>query len=164
MSDKGITQMLKNAHLNVPYILETSCLYLMAGGTAVLNLDDGMSVALTQNYVSRSNLPDVLRFLKMKPQQISGCRDRPEAIQPEDLLHAFTSRLQQCRPDLLLVAQSLADTKWQCAAWGDDNEEEQTQEKQSPHNKKKLKTLSQSIVQQAKSNNATNSDNQTRKD
>mmetsp|Transcript_26744 Transcript_26744/g.40152 ORF Transcript_26744/g.40152 Transcript_26744/m.40152 type:complete len:612 (+) Transcript_26744:20-1855(+) len=130
----------------------------------VLNLDDGMSVALTQNYVSRSNLPDVLRFLKMKPQQISGCRDRPEAIQPEDLLHAFTSRLQQCRPDLLLVAQSLADTKWQCAAWGDDNEEEQTQEKQSPHNKKKLKTLSQSIVQQAKSNNATNSDNQTRKD
>merc|ERR1711976_716018 len=28
---------------------------------SVLNLDDGMSIALTQTYVSASNLPDVLR-------------------------------------------------------------------------------------------------------
>ena len=35
--------------------------------------DLGVSIALTRNYVSASNLPDVLRFLDMKVCQISGC-------------------------------------------------------------------------------------------
>ncbi len=121
----------------------------------VLNLDDGMSVALTQNYVSKSNLPDVLRFLKMKPQQISGCRDRSEAIRPEDLLGVFTKRLQESRPGLLEEAQRLANIEWQCAAWENGNEFEPKQDKESHHSKKKLKTASQSIVQQAKKTNDT---------
>jgi len=36
----------------------------------VLNLE--ASVAITQNYVSESNLPRVLRFLREKPEQVSG--------------------------------------------------------------------------------------------
>ena len=36
----------------------------------VLNLDD--CIAITQNYVSTSNLSDCLRFLREKPDQISG--------------------------------------------------------------------------------------------
>ncbi|KAJ1414119.1 hypothetical protein B484DRAFT_297154, partial [Ochromonadaceae sp. CCMP2298] len=40
----------------------------------VVNLED--SIALTHNYVSTSNLADVLRFLREKTDQISGVRDR----------------------------------------------------------------------------------------
>jgi hypothetical protein len=36
----------------------------------VVNLDD--CIAITQNYVSTSNLSDCLRFLREKPDQISG--------------------------------------------------------------------------------------------
>lgn len=86
----------------------------------VLNLDDGVSIALTQNYVSKSNLPDVLRFLKTKPQQISGCRDRAEAIQPEAVLETFKSKLKEKRSDLLEESLRAADKGWQCAAWTDD--------------------------------------------
>jgi hypothetical protein len=38
----------------------------------VVNLE--FSVAVTQNYVSRSNLPQVLAFLRDRPDQISGLR------------------------------------------------------------------------------------------
>ncbi len=53
----------------------------------------GVSIALTRNYVSASNLPDVLRFLDTKISQISGCRDRKEAVQPEELGREFRSAL-----------------------------------------------------------------------
>eukprot|EP00554_Chaetoceros_debilis_P000247 CAMPEP_0194084464 /NCGR_PEP_ID=MMETSP0149-20130528/13490_1 /TAXON_ID=122233 /ORGANISM="Chaetoceros debilis, Strain MM31A-1" /LENGTH=579 /DNA_ID=CAMNT_0038767127 /DNA_START=44 /DNA_END=1780 /DNA_ORIENTATION=- len=85
----------------------------------VLNLDDGMSIALTQNYVSASNLPDVLRFLKTRNQQISGCRDRADAIQPDKILDKLKERLQEKYPDLLKKAQHVAEEGWQCAAWAD---------------------------------------------
>ena len=69
----------------------------------VLNIGDrdddhdvrGASVALTRNYVSASNLPDVLRFLDTQVGQISGCRDRRgEAIAPEDLGREFRMALR----------------------------------------------------------------------
>lgn len=85
----------------------------------VLNLDDGMSIALTQNYVSRSNLADVLRFLKQKPQQISGCRDRPEAIQPHELLDRFRERLSGSMPELMKEAEEKSTRGWNCNAWTD---------------------------------------------
>ncbi len=53
----------------------------------------GVSIALTRNYVSASNLPDVLRFLDTKISQISGCRDRKEAVQPEELGRELRSAL-----------------------------------------------------------------------
>jgi hypothetical protein len=80
-----------------------------------------MSIALTQNYVSKSNLPDVLRFLKTKPQQISGCRDRREAIQPDAVLGKFESSLRKERSDLLDQSLIASEKGWQCAAWKDDD-------------------------------------------
>ncbi len=115
---------------------------------SVLNLDDGMSVALTQNYVSASNLPDVLRFLKTKQQQISGCRDRAEAIQPELLLETFTSRLNEARPALLEKAKDLANECWHCAAWDDYKGDDE----KTSHKAKKAKKVQNSIVQRAKIN------------
>jgi len=95
----------------------------------VLNLDDGMSVGLTQNYVSGSNLPTVLRFLEKRRSQISGCRDRSGgedggAIQPDCLLEELTKRLKDVKPELLETAQGLAK-KWRCAAWNDDEDTDQ---------------------------------------
>lgn len=78
-----------------------------------------MNIAITQNYVSCTNLPDVLRFLEHKPQQISGCRDRPEAIKPGHLLSAFVSALREARPSMLNKAQELAEQGWRCDAWED---------------------------------------------
>lgn len=58
----------------------------------VINLDD--TIALTQNYVSSSNLSNCLRFLRDKSDQISGVRDRStEAIQPEEMFNKFTEIL-----------------------------------------------------------------------
>jgi len=117
----------------------------------VLNIDDGMSVALTQNYVSQSNLPDVLRFLRTKQNQISGCRDRAEAIQPIQMYDEFTSRLKECRPDLLMNAQRLADEGWHCAAWTDDPIKGLKEGGEKNHTKKKVaKTTGTSILQLAK--------------
>lgn len=65
----------------------------------VINLED--SIAITQNYVSDSNLTDVLGFLKNKADQISGVRDRSgEAIQPEEMFETFCSLLQRDCPEL----------------------------------------------------------------
>lgn len=123
----------------------------------VLNLDDGMSVGLTQNYVSKSNLPDVLRFLETKQQQISGCRDRSEAIQPENLLEEFRNRLRECRPQLLVEAQKLADSGWHCAAWNDGEKScDDKHDEKLVHKKKKLKKGNPSIVQQAKTSSKSN--------
>lgn len=55
--------------------------------------DRGVSVALTRNYVSASNLSDVLRFLDTRVSQISGCRDRKEAVQPEEFGREFRKAL-----------------------------------------------------------------------
>jgi hypothetical protein len=55
--------------------------------------DRGVSVALTRNYVSKSNLPDVLRFLDTRISQISGCRDRKKAVPPEELGSEFRKAL-----------------------------------------------------------------------
>jgi len=104
--------------------------------------DRGVSVALTRNYVSASNLPDVLRFLDTRVSQISGCRDREEAVKPEDLGREFRKSLlnfakeegddgsscEECKStsngrgklaDLLERSEKVAKEGWQCAAWKD---------------------------------------------
>jgi hypothetical protein len=63
----------------------------------VVNLEE--SVALTHNYVSTSNLSDVLRFLRDKVDQISGVRDRGgEAIAPEHMYATFVDKLTTVLP------------------------------------------------------------------
>jgi hypothetical protein len=87
----------------------------------VLNIDPGMSLALTQNYVSASNVSNVLRFLETRPGQISGCRDRAgDAIPPEDLLKEMTKSLQHHRSDLYEPAILQAKEPFTCPAWIDD--------------------------------------------
>ena len=86
----------------------------------VLNLDDGLSVALTQNYVSSSNLGDVLRFLDSRVGQISGCRDRQEAIKPEDLGAELRKAMGEQRPELLQTGDEANAKGWSCKAWTDD--------------------------------------------
>lgn len=75
----------------------------------VVNLED--SIALTHNYVSSSNLGDVLHFLRHKCDQVSGVRDRQEdgAVQPERLYEVFTTALKQ--HDTALLEAGLADEK-----------------------------------------------------
>ena len=87
----------------------------------VLNLDND-SIALTQNYVSASNLSDVLKFLRDKKQQISGCRDRAEAVKADTILEEFTDAMLATRKDLFTTANSVQH--WKCNAWVDDIEKE----------------------------------------
>jgi hypothetical protein len=60
----------------------------------VLNLED--SIALTQNFVPRKKLSEVLRFLKNCPGQISGFKD--EVTEPYSL---FVERLKEKHADIL---------------------------------------------------------------
>eukprot|EP00051_Salpingoeca_urceolata_P011688 m.145152 g.145152 ORF g.145152 m.145152 type:complete len:207 (-) comp17215_c0_seq2:214-834(-) len=62
---------------------------------AVLNTKD--SIAITQNYVSEANLAKVLRFLKHRREQVSGCQDD----QGTTLHERFLAAMQQKRPELL---------------------------------------------------------------
>lgn len=80
----------------------------------VINLDD-VNVAITHNYVAKSNLSNVLKFLSEKRDQVSGCRDRREAIQPECLYEAFVAALESKHPDWL--KEALNEPDWTCAAW-----------------------------------------------
>ncbi|KAJ1923541.1 hypothetical protein IWQ60_005820 [Tieghemiomyces parasiticus] len=67
----------------------------------VLNLDD--SVALTQNYVSRRNLPDVLDFLQCKRNQISGvpCNLAPHLYErfTEAFMRHYPNELEEVQAD-----------------------------------------------------------------
>ena len=81
----------------------------------VINLDDGMNVAITHNYVSQSNLSNVLKFLQQKEDQISGCRDRVESIKPPELYQTFVHTLEQHHKTWL--EQALAVPDWTCRAW-----------------------------------------------
>lgn len=61
----------------------------------VLNLDD--SLALTQNFVPRKKLPDVLGFLRDQRDQVSGFKDEV----CEQAYELFKERLQERYPELL---------------------------------------------------------------
>ena len=50
--------------------------------------DAGITIAITQNYVSSSNLSDCLRFLERKKSQISGLGDRCGGEKAKQMLGA----------------------------------------------------------------------------
>lgn len=78
----------------------------------VINLDD--CIALTHNYVSTSNLANCLAFLRDKVDQISGVRDRDDAIRPEDMYQTFVNSLTTVlSPDIISgeLTRSLIDRK-----------------------------------------------------
>lgn len=86
------------------------------------------SIAVTQNYVSGRNLSDVLRFLKKRKQQISGCRDRSDAIAPDNLFDEFTSKIRKWDEKMWNVAQKQASQGWMCDAWNDDDHDKVNEE------------------------------------
>jgi hypothetical protein len=79
---------------------------------------DGLNVAVTHNYASESNLPSVLKFLSEKRHQVSGCRDRPDSIKPDQLYELFVDALRERHPEM--TERLLRDPRWACKAWTSD--------------------------------------------
>jgi cupin-like protein len=75
----------------------------------VLNLEE--STAITQNFVPRRKLADVLKFLRDSPDQVSGFKD-----DVDDPYALFVDRLKETHPDLLTealdVLETSTTTKW----------------------------------------------------
>lgn len=87
------------------------------------NLNDDVCIALTQNYVSHSNLSDVIRFLKTREQQISGIRDRPGiAVSPGNFYNEFKKVMSDKMKNIWDEAEEQANQGWKCKAWTDQDE------------------------------------------
>ncbi|KAF1781662.1 JmjC domain [Phytophthora cactorum] len=93
----------------------------------VLNIDE--SVAMTQNFVSSSNVKSVLEFLTDKPEQVSGC---PMEQRPK-LGGMFREVMAKNAPELYAkVDKELKDeyerkhrkSKWELLIHGEDNKKE----------------------------------------
>jgi Cupin-like domain len=89
----------------------------------VLNLED--SIAITQNFVPRRKLCDVLSFLRGCPDQISGFKD-----DVQDAYALFVTRLDQSHPQLLKDALTELEqrskprkTKWDRLTTSSENQE-----------------------------------------
>ena len=128
---------------------------------AVINIAEGMNLAVTHNYVSTTNLPTVLRFLQTKQELISGCRDRPnEAIQPSQLYKACTDLWKQTLPSSIYDKAMLQSQQgWTNAAWSDYHEDQdddtKKKKKLSDQNRWKRKQLSHHTASKKKSNTTT---------
>lgn len=105
----------------------------------VVNLDT--SIAITQNFVPQSHLPDVLSFLRDKSDQVSGFKD-----DVTDPYGVFVERIRATAPDILDIALGKLDKttevkkrKWDvaigktgdedpvagfCFGFGDESDEE----------------------------------------
>ncbi|CAJ1946256.1 unnamed protein product [Cylindrotheca closterium] len=84
---------------------------------SVINLDD-RNIAITHNYVSPSNLGNVLKFFTAKQDQISGCRDRKESVKPEHLYDELVNALKEKEPKHL--EKALEQKDWTCRTWKDE--------------------------------------------
>jgi hypothetical protein len=109
----------------------------------VVNLDE--CIALTHNYVSTSNLSDCLRFLRDKPDQISGVRDREKegAVQPKVFYSEFIKKLKNVLSDEeyeKYINESFTMDKNDIIK-NAFNKTYLFKKKQQNHNKKKLKTI-----------------------
>ena len=121
----------------------------------VINLDE-WNIAITHNYVSHSNICNVLRFLREKRDQVSGCRDRIESIKPEQLYEEFVQTLQQQYPQWLQEALDTPD--WTCRAWkrGISMHEDQPIESGTPDVPSSQTVSTTSIIETAKSGGVSN--------
>lgn len=76
----------------------------------VLNLEP--SIAITQNFVPRKKLADVLRFLRDSPDQVSGFKD--DVADPYAL---FVERMREQHPELLEEALERLDARGGKGKW-----------------------------------------------
>ena len=82
------------------------------------DIDPRVSIALTQNYVSSANLPDVVRFLKKNKSQISGCRDREDAVDADRFREVFIGKLKKALGEKEMEGVlERSERGWQCKAW-----------------------------------------------
>lgn len=106
--------------------------------------------------MSESNLATVLRFMKYKQDQISGCRDREESIKPEFLKASLEQALvKNGLDDVLNKAQEEADKGWPCRAWTDHNDKDEAPQHKKSRRKRQRETSSNSssIMAKAKQHN-----------
>lgn len=96
----------------------------------VINLDD-TNIAITHNYVSPTNLGNVLKFFADKQDQISGCRDRAESIKPEKLRDALIHVLEEREPQH--VSRALQQKGWTCRAWKEEHNNNEPQQVATDH-------------------------------
>ena len=94
--------------LSRPYsgiALEGDVVYIPHGWWhCVLNIGEGLTVAVTQNFCSPEGLPQVLKFLKEKPLAISGTRDDAAAAV---LGERFRRVLEEKEPEELARADAI---------------------------------------------------------
>lgn len=113
----------------------------------VVNLDE-VNIAITHNYVSVSNLPNVLKFLNINRDQVSGCRDRAESIKPERLYEEFVEAMKQRHPDWLETA--LAEPDWTCRAWNKKVDDTGTAATDQPTKENAPSSSTLSVMEKAK--------------
>jgi len=114
----------------------------------VINLDE-LNIAITHNYVSLSNLSNVLKFLNINRDQVSGCRDRGESIKPERLYEEFVEAMKHQHPKWL--EKALAEPDWTCRAWTKKIDTTDATEQQQPKEKPPCSTkTSLSVMEKAK--------------
>lgn len=84
---------------------------------SVMNLEQ--SIALTQNFVATYNLPNVLRFLRDKPDQISGFSGKEGVF--EDFVKVLrTSGVLEGVDPALLESKMEKSSKWDALSTGGD--------------------------------------------
>ena len=89
---------------------------------SVLNVDDGISVAITSNYISSTNLADSIRFFELNKGQISGCGDRLGENSKEEMGKRFKKGMTEGGEVLKALYEREEERSkkgWGCAAWGD---------------------------------------------
>ena len=83
----------------------------------VINLSP--SIAITQNFVPRAHLTEVVNFLKNKPEQVSGFKR--EVKDPYEL---FMGRMRKNHPEVLIKVASGKKRKWDELTKGESDEDE----------------------------------------
>ena len=83
----------------------------------VINLS--FSIAITQNFVPRAHLTEVVNFLKNKPEQVSGFKK-----EIEDPYELFMGRMGKHHPEVLMKVASRKKRKWDELTKGESGEDE----------------------------------------
>lgn len=105
----------------VEFIADVGDLVFVPSGWwhAVLNIDE--SFAVTQNYVSTTNLPRAMRFFEQKPDQISGLSTRGHGTCCDDRKERFASEFKEALPEryraMCVQDSQIADASLTNVAW-----------------------------------------------